>query len=123
MSDPRISDRPAIESDFDLYQRVSLGTMANDLMPDTRLAVLGLGIAGEAGECADVIKKVLGHGHPLDAEKLMFEIGDVLFYAAVLADQIGYTLSEVAEANMRKLAARYGPGGFTKEKSMNRISP
>lgn len=83
------------------------------------LPYLGLGIAGEAGEVADEIKKIIGHGHALDREKLKKEIGDVLWYVAVLSRHLGLTLEEVAVANIAKLAVRY-PDWFTPERSQNR---
>lgn len=83
------------------------------------LAVLALGLAGEAGEVADYLKKVVGHGHPLDVGKAEKEIGDVLWYAAVLAHALGLPLSRVAAANVEKLRARY-PDGFRVEASVNR---
>jgi NTP pyrophosphatase (non-canonical NTP hydrolase) len=84
-----------------------------------QLAVWGLGIAGEAGEVADLIKKVIGHGHPMDKEKLTKELGDVLWYVAALADLHGIPLHVVAKANLEKLAKRY-PNGFSQEASRNR---
>ena len=48
------------------------------------LQILQLGLVGEAGEVADLIKKIEGHGHPPDPEKLIKELGDVLWYVAVL---------------------------------------
>lgn len=74
--------------------------------------IWSLGLTGEAGEFADLMKKVHGHGHELDLEKAKKELGDVLWYLAVLADSLGLTLSEVAKANVAKLRARY-PDGFT----------
>lgn len=82
-------------------------------------AVMALGLAGEAGEVADLIKKSLGHGHPLDHEKLGKELGDVLWYLAVLADRFGLTLEWVASRNIQKLRQRY-PDGFTHAASNNR---
>lgn len=108
-------------NEFNEYQDRSLAVMARDLDENTELAVLALGLAGEAGEVADMIKKVLGHGHPLDAWKVIIEIGDVLFYAAVLANRLGYRFSEVADANVDKLARRY-PNGFTTEASLTRAT-
>lgn len=84
-----------------------------------RLACFGLGVAGEAGEVADLIKKHVGHGHELNVEKLRLELGDVLWYVAALAQVIGVSLSEVAEANLQKLEARY-PNGFSTEASIAR---
>jgi NTP pyrophosphatase (non-canonical NTP hydrolase) len=98
--------------DLNEYQRLAMRTKNRGEIggiPD--LAVAGLGIAGEAGEVADEIKKVLGHGKAMDVEKLKKELGDVLWYCASVAVYIVTTLSEVAELNVAKLKARY-PNGF-----------
>lgn len=96
------------------YQRDAARTLG-----DARPEILGLGIAGEAGEVADLLKKHLGHGHELDREKLIKELGDCLWYIAALATWLGVPLSEVAEKNIEKLRARY-PNGFDSERSKNR---
>lgn len=89
-------------------------------VPDpVRLAAYGLGITGEAGEVADLIKKHIGHGHDLDVNKLKLELGDVLWYVSGLAHVLGLSLSEIAEANLAKLNKRY-PHGFSSEASKNR---
>lgn len=79
----------------------------------------GLGIAGEAGEVADMIKKHLFQGHKLDQAALMSELGDVLWYIAEIADASGFTLEDVARWNVEKLKERY-PDGFSEEASVNR---
>jgi NTP pyrophosphatase (non-canonical NTP hydrolase) len=81
--------------------------------------ILGLGVAGEAGEVADLIKKEVGHGHLSDPEKISSELGDVLWYVAALANAYGFSLSEIATKNIDKLKARY-PEGFSTERSVNR---
>lgn len=102
------------------YQRLALVTAAPPGDSQSlHLAILGLGIAGEAGEVADLLKKVIGHGHSLDPEWLAKELGDVLWYVATIAAQVGLPLSTVMERNIEKLAKRY-PGGFSEEKSRNR---
>jgi NTP pyrophosphatase (non-canonical NTP hydrolase) len=78
-----------------------------------------MGIAGEAGEVVDLLKKHLGHGHPVDREKLKKELGDVLWYLSDLARLFDIKLSDVAEANIEKLKRRY-PNGFSKADSLNR---
>lgn len=70
-----------------------------------------LGVAGEAGEFADLMKKVHFHGVPLDRDKVLKELGDVLYYVTIAAYEHGFDLEDVAIANNKKLAARY-PGGF-----------
>jgi NTP pyrophosphatase (non-canonical NTP hydrolase) len=101
------------------YQDEMRRTFAGIIEGNTKLAVLSLGIAGEAGEVADYVKKVVGHGHALDIAKLEKELGDVLWYTAAIAEQIGTTLEKVAAGNVAKLRARY-PNGFSTEASINR---
>lgn len=74
-------------------------------------AAYALGLAGEAGEVVDLLKKHWGHNKPLDRDSLRLELGDVLWYVTALARQFGFTLEEVADANNQKLQARY-PAGF-----------
>lgn len=83
------------------------------------LANCAMGLAGEAGECADIIKKHLFHDHDLDKEHLAKELGDVAWYIAVCAEVIGYNLEDILKMNIEKLKARY-PDGFDSEKSKNR---
>lgn len=116
---------------FNEYQNEALRTASllppwtyekevKDQMPQALgLSVLALGVAGEAGEVADYLKKVIGHGHALDQEKLMKELGDVLWYVAVLANRTNISLEEVARENILKLRKRY-PEGFDPERSKNR---
>jgi NTP pyrophosphatase (non-canonical NTP hydrolase) len=101
------------------YQKKAKVTARKDLSHQSRLANMALGLAGEAGETADHIKKHLFHGHDLDKDKLSKEIGDVLWYVALLADCVGLDLSDVAQGNLNKLQKRYGKE-FTVEKSINR---
>ncbi len=89
---------------------------------ERRLLIAALGLAGEAGEYVDHVKKICGHHHPCgDAarESMQKELGDVLWYVAELCSTLGFTLSSVAEANIDKLEQRYS-GEFTAEKSINR---
>ena len=69
-----------------------------------------LGLCGEAGEVADKVKKVLRdqNGCFSDAVKqsLLLELGDVLWYVAQWASELGFELDQVAEANLEKLASR-----------------
>jgi NTP pyrophosphatase (non-canonical NTP hydrolase) len=66
------------------------------------------GLLGEAGELANKYKKIIrNEDNPYaHREALMSELGDVLWYAAVLADELGYDFSVVAESNLAKLRAR-----------------
>jgi NTP pyrophosphatase (non-canonical NTP hydrolase) len=101
------------------YQALAQRTVNPDQGATLRMAVAGLGIAGEAGEAAEMVKKHIGHGHPMDCGKLAKELGDVLWYVAELAAIVGVSLDEVAAANIDKLRQRY-PDGFSSERSINR---
>lgn len=87
----------------------------------TRLNISALanGLTGEAGEVADEIKKFAGHGHWKDGVDLEKEIGDVLWYAAAVAECMGFSLNEIAEKNIAKLEKRY-KAGFSTQGSMDR---
>ncbi len=71
-----------------------------------------LGLAGEAGEFANKIKKWAWHGSTLTTEDIADELGDVLWYLADLASAYGLTLDEIATGNIAKLYRRF-PHGFT----------
>ena len=70
-----------------------------------------LGLAGEAGEVANIVKKIQRDcGGVITDEvraKLKDELGDVLWYISACADELGLTLVEIAEYNVEKLAARH----------------
>ena len=69
-----------------------------------------LGLAGEAGEAADKVKKILrdkgGFASEEDRTELIKELGDVLWYLANIARYLGIDLSEVAKGNIDKLESR-----------------
>ena len=98
------------------YQKEAMRTASKKCRS---LANCAMGLAGETGECTDIIKKHLFHDHELDREHLAKELGDVAWYLAVCADVIGYDLETVLQMNVDKLRARY-PDGFDAEKSQHR---
>ena len=98
------------------YQELAMRTANEECR---NLSNVGLGLTGEAGECADIIKKHLHHEHPLDREHLLKELGDVLWYVALGCELLGETLENVMYMNIDKLKARY-PEGFDPDKSLNR---
>ena len=79
-----------------------------------------LGLAGESGECCDIVKKFKYQGHDLDKNHLKDELGDVLWYLAETASGLGISLEEVALYNLDKLHKRYHGNIFHKEDSINR---
>ena len=86
---------------------------------EQRLIVSALGLAGEAGEFANIVKKITAHGHPFDQAALEDELGDVLWYLAEAVTAAGLDLNEIGTQNVEKLIQRY-PGGFSQEDSINR---
>ncbi|HTH51524.1 MAG TPA: nucleoside triphosphate pyrophosphohydrolase family protein [Pyrinomonadaceae bacterium] len=96
---------------FETYQQAASRTA---LYPRrmSNLEYPTLGLAGEAGEVANIVKKIQrDHGGVLNDEirgKLKDELGDVLWYISACADELGITLQDIAEYNVDKLAKRHG---------------
>ena len=95
-------------SDLDMYQQVAKTTA---IYPREQAIIYPtLGLTGEAGEVANKVKKIIRDGTNKNNENLVqeisAEIGDCLWYIAVLADDVGIKLSDIANANLEKLANR-----------------
>ena len=91
---------------FDEYQEFARLTA---IYPeDVKVVYPTLGLCGEAGEVAEKIKKHMRDGRSLVGVGL--ELGDVLWYISALADDLGITLEEIAQANIDKLASRMNRG-------------
>lgn len=73
----------------------------------------------KAGEVADLIKKYLYQGHDLPCEKVVEELGDLMWYIALTADLIGRSMEDIMQANIDKLWYRY-PEGFRAADSIHR---
>lgn len=101
------------------YQRLAQRTCNMAQTPEEKIENGILGMCGEAGECADLLKKHRHQKHEFDRAKLLDETGDVLWYVAETAAGLGVTLEEVAQHNINKLKARY-PEGFDPERSIHR---
>ena len=99
-------------SDLDMYQKVALTTA---IYPREQAIIYPtLGLTGEAGEVANKVKKIIRDGSNSKDEKLVSEIkaeiGDCLWYIAVLASDFDIKLSDIASANIEKLATRKSKG-------------
>jgi len=78
-----------------------------------------MGMSGETGELMDIIKKSVIYGKPLDQDHLKEELGDVLYYMAILIDELGLDFETVMQHNVNKLQKRY-PQGFTPKAALER---
>ncbi len=99
-------------TDFNQYQTEAMKTA---LYPkEHKVVYSALGLAGEAGELANKVKKLMRGDADREAlvEGIKSEMGDVLWYLAALADDLGVTLEEVAEANIKKLQERQARGAL-----------
>lgn len=88
---------------------------------ETKLSLGGLGTAGEGGEVADVIKKILHHREPGQTvehktaqlyNKLVKEMGDVYWYLEYLGATLGISTEDVKQVNVEKMRERH-PNGWT----------
>ncbi len=105
------------------YQKLAMRTCSlidqkNNSIPMLTNAMLGL--CGEAGECADLVKKHLYQSHGLDKAHMAKELGDVAWYLAEAAEAIGYNLEDIFRMNIDKLKARYPEGHFDADHSLHR---
>lgn len=104
---------------FNEYQK-----LANDLISEDGkkepLLNGALGLAGESGEVADLLKKHLFQKHDLSEEKLIEELGDVLWYIAECCYGLNVPLEEIAKKNIEKLHHRYHGDKFQAKYSLNR---
>jgi|TARA_R110000868_G_scaffold102674_5_gene282805 NTP pyrophosphatase (non-canonical NTP hydrolase) len=82
--------------------------------PDQGIVYTTLGLASEAGEVADKVKKVIRDNDGVFSEEvresIKKELGDVLWYVSGLAWELGYSLDNVAAANIAKLSSRFERG-------------
>lgn len=102
------------------YQEAALRTANKGADTKARVTIAALGLSGEAGEFADMIKKFVGHGHAIDDVSALKELGDVLWYVAEASSALGFSLETVAQGNIDKLRRRY-PQGFSEAASKARV--
>lgn len=91
-----------------------LGTPEN-----IRLLHAAIGLATEAGEIQDQLKKAIFYGKPLDKVNLAEELGDLFWYMAIMSDALGVSFDDIQEKNIAKLKARYG-AKFSEAAALNR---
>ena len=109
---------------FDAYQEFTRTTAIYPgvgLKDEQALVYCALGLTGEAGEVAEKLKKLIRDSGGLSAlsqlsketrESVAKELGDVMWYVARMADELGYSLAEVAKLNVSKLSSRKARGAI-----------
>lgn len=84
-----------------------------------RLLHSGLGLCTESGEFVDALKKHIFYGRPLDRNNLKEELGDIVYYIALAADELNVDLDKLLQSNILKLKSRY-PEGYKHASALNR---
>lgn len=118
----RTNDGLGIERIMNMADNLEQGV--EDSIPDTGIDLGGIinglfGLSGEAGELTDMIKKWIFHNSDLDENHAKKELGDVMWYIAMICESFGWSLDEIMQMNIDKLKKRY-PDGFDTERANNR---
>lgn len=95
------------------YQELCKLTAKKFETPEHEILTWGLGIAGEAGDVASCIKKTFAHANDQRAG-IRENIGDTLWYAAMICNFFQWNMQEILDENIEKLKKRF-PNGFTTE--------
>lgn len=107
----QINKLPLPEGGLEVELDVDLGSLINGLF----------GLSGESGELIDMVKKWIFHEKELDEDHAKKELGDVMWYVAMICESFGWSLDEIMQMNVDKLKKRY-PEGFDTERANNRKS-
>lgn len=115
---PERKEMPDMLSDYqDFVRDFAIHPDSQTFMSMPGLTYSVLGLNGEAGECAEIIKKALRAEQPLSPAQrtnLMLELGDVLWYVTNTARLCGVSLSLLMEMNIEKLSARRAASSLAK---------
>lgn len=107
------------EMDLNEYQGLALRTAHARTEPEEDLLHGAAGVCTEAGELMDVYKKFRFYKKPVDWVNVKEEVGDVLWYLALVCRAADISLEEAARANIEKLQVRY-PDRFDHEAALKR---
>lgn len=106
-------------NDGNSTNRLTVASISSDVQDFGGILNGCLGLSGEVGEFNDMVKKWIFHQKEIDVEHAKKELGDVMWYIALICQSAGWELDEILEINVNKLKARY-PDGFDIQKSNNR---
>lgn len=105
---------------FNDYQNLTGRTRNITLSKEMELGNYALGMVCEAGEVGDALKKHIYHGHSLNSNDIIKEMGDTLWYMSNICTLLDIDFDEISIQNIKKLEKRY-PEGFSKNDSINRV--
>lgn len=98
---------------MDEYQKLAKRTAAPK-DKNNEIFHLLLGLVGESGEIAEKMKKIVRDNGSdfttVDKDDLKKELGDILWYVAILADYFDISFEDIASTNVKKLASRQARG-------------
>ena len=101
------------------YSKLARRLIDRSLPAEQQMLNAALGLAGESGEIADLVKKYHFHGHTNEVDKIVLELGDLLWYVQQMCYALNVTMHDVMIRNIDKLERRY-PNGFNYTDSLNR---
>ncbi len=96
--------------DFSEYEKKAHETAVCPSILNGSCFYHAIGLAGEVGELLNKIKKIARDNMQIDREDAKHELGDILWYLSELANSLGISMDEVADANIEKLAKRKTEG-------------
>ena len=113
-----------LEAKYD-EMTVVLSKKGSDIIKDLNptkadLLHMAVGVAGEAGELLDAVKKATIYGKPLDHKNMVEELGDLEFYMSRIRQIIGVSREDILEHNFKKLSKRYAKGNYSNEQAQER---
>lgn len=106
----------------DLLENKDFEVLAARIVSSTenvRLLHAAIGACTEVGELQDLIKKKVIYGKEIDKDKLVDELGDVLWYLGLACNALGVSMEEVMDKNWKKLSTRYGTK-FSEQAALNK---
>jgi NTP pyrophosphatase (non-canonical NTP hydrolase) len=104
--------------DIEQYKKESARTLI-DKGYDMNLLHAAMGIGTEAGELLDAFKRKIFYGKDLDVVNIKEEVGDIMWYVAILLRELDLDFHEILDLNIKKLRARF-PDKFTEAHALNR---
>ena len=96
------------------YQKLCKLTARKSESKEEDLCNWGLGISGEAGDIASCIKKLVFHKNESIKDGIKENLGDAMWYAAMICNSLDWSFEEILNDNIKKLKSRY-PQGFTEK--------